>query len=393
MANESLGIDSHKTRIKVSPIKRIKFHTSSLVIGTTCPNVVDIDLYFSWRKNISYFACATQLFFFLTLGIAECVLLTLMAYDRYVAVCIPLRYTVLMSPTVCLQMAAAAWIGGALTAIGHTIYPMHLPSCGSKKINHFFCEVPAILRLSCVDTTAYEMVKFVTTIVFLLVPFFLILLSYTFIFLTVFRMNSRKGKNKALATCSSHLTVVSLYFGQAIFIYMMPSSSHTPEQEQIVAVFGTMVTPMLNPLIYSLRNKEVVGALKKVAIPYATSKYDKSLEEENRIGKSRQPPPSACPHALIMHMIRRNQEPPPPAVLQEGAGTRTLVTSVAWPLLCTICATTAVKMAAQTEAQRFKDVLLLKQKPREVQIHTTEGLGTCFKTSDFTMKILASLLA
>ncbi|XP_006874549.1 PREDICTED: olfactory receptor 2T27-like [Chrysochloris asiatica] len=231
-------------------------------ISSTVPKTVTN--YFTGRKNISYFACATQLFFFLTLGIAECVLLTLMAYDRYVAVCIPLRYTVLMSPTVCLQMAAAAWIGGALAALIHTIYPMHFPICGSREINHFFCEMPAILRLSCVDTTAYEMVKFVTTIVFLLVPFILILSSYTFIFLTVFRMNSRKGKNKVLATCSSHLTVVSLYFGQGIFIYMMPSSSHTPEQDQIVAVFGTMVTPMLNPLIYSLRNKEVVGALKKM---------------------------------------------------------------------------------------------------------------------------------
>ncbi|XP_037364093.1 olfactory receptor 2T27-like, partial [Talpa occidentalis] len=230
-------------------------------ISSTVPKMV-IN-YFTGRKNISFFACATQVFFFLTLGLAECILLTLMAYDRYVAVCNPLRYTVLMSPRVCLQMAAAAWIGGALTALVHTIYLMHFPICGSREINHYFCEVPAILRLSCVDTSVYEMVKFVTTIVFLLVPFILILSSYTLIFLTVLRMNSRKGRNKALATCSSHLTVVSLYFGQAMFIYMTPNSSHTPEQEQIVAVFGTVVTPMLNPIIYSLRNKEVVGALRK----------------------------------------------------------------------------------------------------------------------------------
>ncbi|XP_007954344.2 olfactory receptor 2T27-like [Orycteropus afer afer] len=231
-------------------------------ISSTVPKTVTN--YFTGKKNISYFACATQLFFFLTLGIAECVLLTLMAYDRYVAVCNPLRYTVLMSPQVCLQMAAAAWIGGALTALVHTIYPMHFPICSSREINHYFCEMPAILRLSCVDKSAYEMVKLVTTILFLLAPFLLILSSYTLISLTVLRMNSQMGKNKALATCSSHLTVVSLFFGQAIFIYMTPSSSHTPEQDQIVAVLGTMVTPMLNPLIYSLRNKEVVGALKKM---------------------------------------------------------------------------------------------------------------------------------
>ncbi|XP_004465292.2 olfactory receptor 2T27-like [Dasypus novemcinctus] len=230
-------------------------------ISSTVPKTVTN--YFTGEKSISYFACAAQLFFFLTVGIAENVLLTLMAYDRYVAICNPLRYTVLMSPMVCLQMAAAAWIGGALAALVHTIYLMHFPVCGSREIKHYFCEMPAIMRLSCVDTSAYEMVKFVTTIIFLLVPFILILASYTLIFLTVVRMNSHTGRKKALATCSSHLTVVSLYFGQAIFIYMAPNSYHTPEQEQIGAVLGTMVTPMLNPIIYSLRNKEVVGAVSK----------------------------------------------------------------------------------------------------------------------------------
>ncbi|XP_048213621.1 olfactory receptor 2T27-like [Perognathus longimembris pacificus] len=230
-------------------------------ISSTVPKTVTN--YFTGKKSISYLACASQMFFFLTLGLAECILLTLMAYDRYIAVCNPLRYTVLMSPKVCLQMAVTAWTGAVLAALVHTIYPMHFPVCGSREINHYFCEMPAILRMSCVDTSVYEMVKFVSTIIFLLVPFILILASYVSIFLTVLKMNSRKGKNKALATCSSHLTVVSLYFGQAIFIYMTPSSSHTPEQDQVGAVLGTIVTPMLNPIIYSLRNKEVVGALQK----------------------------------------------------------------------------------------------------------------------------------
>ncbi|XP_027776537.2 olfactory receptor 2T27-like [Marmota flaviventris] len=230
-------------------------------ISSTVPKM--LANHFSGKRSISFLACAAQMFAFLTLGLAECILLTLMAYDRYVAVCNPLRYTVLMSPKVCLQMAVSAWAGGALAALVHTVYPMHFPICGSREIDHYFCEMPAILRMSCVDTSVYEMVKFVSTIVFLLVPFLLILASYTVIFLTVLRMNSRKGRNKALATCSSHLTVVSLYFGQAIFIYMTPSSAHTPEQDQIGAVLGTIVTPTLNPLIYSLRNKEVVGALRK----------------------------------------------------------------------------------------------------------------------------------
>ncbi|XP_077015439.1 olfactory receptor 2L3-like [Tamandua tetradactyla] len=239
-------------------------------ISSTVPKTVTN--YFTGRKNLSYLACATQLFFFLTLGFAECILLTLMAYDRYVAVCNPLRYMVLMNPKVCLQMATATWALGALTALVHTIYPMQFPVCGSREINHYFCEVPAMMRLFCADTSTYEMVIFVTTIMFLLVPFVLILTSYTLIFLAVLRMNSRKGRNKALTTCSSHLSVVSLYFGQAIFIYMTPRSSHTPEQDQIVAVFGTMVTPMLNPIIYSLRNKEVVGALRKVMGKFCSGK-------------------------------------------------------------------------------------------------------------------------
>ncbi|XP_042525459.1 olfactory receptor 2T27-like [Dipodomys spectabilis] len=230
-------------------------------ISSTVPKTVTN--YFTGKKSISYLACASQMFFFLTLGLAECILLTLMAYDRYVAVCNPLRYTVLMSPRVCLQMAVAAWTGAVLAALVHTVYPMHFPVCGSREISHYFCEMPAILRMSCVDTSVYEMVKFVSTIIFLLVPFVLILASYVLIFLTVLKMNSRNGKKKALATCSSHLTVVSLYFGQAIFIYMTPSSSHTPEQDQIGAVLGTIVTPMLNPIIYSLRNKEVLGALQR----------------------------------------------------------------------------------------------------------------------------------
>ncbi|EPY77636.1 olfactory receptor 332 [Camelus ferus] len=224
-------------------------------ISSTVPKMV-IN-YFTGKKNISYLACATQLFSFLTLALAECILLTLMACDRYVAVCKPLRYTVLMNPKVCLQTAAAAWIGGALAALVHTVYPMSFPICGSREINHYFCEMPAILRLSCMDTSVYEMVIFLTSTAYLLVPFSLILTSYIVIFLTVLQMTSRKGRNKALATCSSHLTVVSLYFGQT------PTSSHTPDQDQIGAVLGTIVTPMLNPLIYSLRNKEVLGALRR----------------------------------------------------------------------------------------------------------------------------------
>lgn len=201
-------------------------------------------------------------------------LLTLMAYDRYVAVCYPLRYAVIMNDKVCLQMATLSWIGGILASTAHTSCTMNLPICRSREIHHFFCEMPAIMKISCKDTSTYELVVFVMGIAFIIIPFGLIMASYTFIFLTVLRMKSPQGRNKALATCSSHLTVVSFYLGPCLYMYMTPGSSHSPEQEQAVSVFCTVLTPMLNPLIYSLRNKDVVGAFEKVLRKRPVSKQN-----------------------------------------------------------------------------------------------------------------------
>ncbi|XP_007955037.2 LOW QUALITY PROTEIN: olfactory receptor 2T27-like [Orycteropus afer afer] len=216
------------------------------------------------KHTISHIGCGVQMFFCLTLGGAECLLLTLMSYDRYVAVCNPLRYPIIMSPKVCLLMAAVSWAGGALNSLIQTNYTMHFPICGLKEINHFFCEMPAILKLSCEDTLNYEMMVSVVSVAFILIPFSIIISSYIRIFLTVLRMNSPEGRNKALATCSSHLIVVSLYLGPGIVVYMTPGSSHTPELDQGLSMFYTILTPMLNPIIYSLRNKEVMEALRNV---------------------------------------------------------------------------------------------------------------------------------
>ncbi|XP_004697261.1 olfactory receptor 2V2-like [Echinops telfairi] len=231
------------------------------LISTTVPKVAAD--FFSGHRSISRIGCGVQIFLYLMLGVAECVLLTLMAFDRYLAICSPLRYAVFMTPRVCMQMAASSWAGGVLVSLMHTIYAMHFSTCGSRKIHHFFCEVMALLKLSCEDTSTYEKVILVSGIVFLLIPFGLILTSYILIFLAVLRMNSPEGKKKALTTCSSHLGVVSLYFGPAMIIYMTPGSSLPSAVDQRLFVFDSIITPMLNPLIYSLRNKEVAGALRK----------------------------------------------------------------------------------------------------------------------------------
>ncbi|XP_023597199.1 olfactory receptor 2T1-like [Trichechus manatus latirostris] len=175
----------------------------------------------------------------------------------------PLRDTVFMTPRVCLQMAANSWDEGVLASLTHIIYTMHFSTSGSRKSHHFFCEVIAPLKLSCEDSSTYEKVVLVSDSVFLLIPFGLILTSYTLIFLAVLCMNSPEGKKKALASCSSHVSVVSLYFGPAMISYMAPGSSFPTEVDQHLFVFDVLITPMLNPLIYIVRNKEVVGALRK----------------------------------------------------------------------------------------------------------------------------------
>ncbi|KAM6224182.1 olfactory receptor 2T11-like [Rhynchocyon petersi] len=233
-----------------------------ILSSTTVPKMVS-DFWME-SKSISQIGCGIQLQLYLTIGGSESILLTLMSYDRYVAVCKPLRYSIIMNPTVCLQMAAFSWAVGFLNSLVHTVYIMHLPICDSREIDHFFCELLAVLKLSCEDTSVYDIIMFVSGIVFFLIPFGIILASYSLIFLTVFHMKSKKGKNKALATCSSHLTVVSLYLGSGIFILMVSPATYSAEESQAVSLFYNILTPMLNPIIYSLRNKEVMVALRKV---------------------------------------------------------------------------------------------------------------------------------
>uniref|UniRef100_A0A9L0KCG4 G-protein coupled receptors family 1 profile domain-containing protein n=1 Tax=Equus asinus TaxID=9793 RepID=A0A9L0KCG4_EQUAS len=187
----------------------------------------------------------------------------LMAYDRYVAVCNPLRYPLLMNRRICLFMVVSSWVGGSLDGFMLTPFTMSFPYCGSRKINHFFCEIPAVLKLSCIDTSLYETLMYACCVVMLLIPISIIFVSYTRILLTIHRMNSTEGQHKAFATCSSHIMVVSIFYGAAFYTNVLPHSYHTQEKDKVVSAFYTILTPMLNPLIYSLRNKDVATALRK----------------------------------------------------------------------------------------------------------------------------------
>ncbi|XP_075399343.1 olfactory receptor 2V1 [Tenrec ecaudatus] len=215
------------------------------------------------RKSISFVGCGVQIVFFVSLVGSEGLLLGLMAYDRYVAISHPLRYPILMSQRVCLQIAGGSWAFGTLDGLIQVVAAMTFPYCGSRQVDHFFCEVPALLKLACADTALFENLLFACCVFMLLLPFSIIVASYARILTAVLRMRSAQARKKALATCSSHLIAVSLFYGAAMFIYLRPKRYRTPSHDKVVSVFYTVLTPMLNPLIYSLRNREVMGALRK----------------------------------------------------------------------------------------------------------------------------------
>ncbi|XP_030047869.1 olfactory receptor 1361-like [Microcaecilia unicolor] len=216
--------------------------------------------------SISFTGCFCQMFFFVLFGENEAFLLAVMAYDRYVAICVPLRYAELMNQRLCAALVASSWSAAFLHSLLHTVNTSHLSYCGRQRIHHFFCDVTALLKISCSDTSASELVIFTEGSLVVMGPFLFILSSYVAILVVILKMHSAEGRKKAFSTCSSHLTVVTLFYGTIMFIYIRPSSSYSDNYDGIVSVVYSVVTPMLNPFIYSLRNTEVKGALRKVML-------------------------------------------------------------------------------------------------------------------------------
>ncbi|XP_043780716.1 olfactory receptor 13A1-like [Cervus elaphus] len=214
--------------------------------------------------TISYQGCLTQLFFLTWFLGAELLLLTVMAYDRYVAICRPLHYSTWMGRPVCALLAGSVWAVSAISTSVHTGLMTRLTFCGPNQIQHFLCEVPTLLRLSCSPTTLNNVMIVVADVYFGVVNFLLTMASYCCIIASILRMRSAVGKQRAFSTCSSHLLVVTLYYSTVIYTYILPGSGSSLENGKVVAVLYTVVSPTLNPLIYSLRNKDVKVALRKV---------------------------------------------------------------------------------------------------------------------------------
>ncbi|XP_029435725.1 olfactory receptor 151-like [Rhinatrema bivittatum] len=269
------------------------FFLSNLALTDVCysSNIVPklLEIFLSRDKIISYAGCMVQLYFFLDFGCTETLLLTAMAYDRYAAICDPLRYSLIMNHRVCVLLAAASWINCFLLSGMITVSVTRLSFCASNVIDHFFCEFMPLLKLSCSETATIQSIMFVIAALMTVPAFFVTLTSYSYIISAILRIRSAEGKRKAFSTCSSHLTVVSVFYLSIFFVYLRPTSSYSQEQGKLLSILYAAVTPMLNPLIYSMRNKEVKNAI------------DKGIRRKNKSNTTPRQPCSTQAQSLVLH--------------------------------------------------------------------------------------------
>lgn len=232
-------------------------------ISTIFPNLLSITV--TTEKRISFPGCITQMYFFIFCVDEEIFLLTCMAYDRYVAVCSPLHYPLVMSKKICIMMAAFSLIISTLNSLMFTLLTYSLSFCHSNEINHFFCEIRALMSLSNSDTTSMEMVLYIEDICLVFFTFVFIVFSYLRIISSILKIHSLRGRFKTFSSCSSHLTSVLFFYGPILFLYIKSNSELFPDQDKLISLLYVAAVPMLNPFVYSLRNKEVLGAIRQVA--------------------------------------------------------------------------------------------------------------------------------
>ncbi|XP_049479460.1 olfactory receptor 5AN1-like [Panthera uncia] len=231
-------------------------------VTSTAPKM--LSSFFQEQQTITFVGCAIQYFVFSIMGLSESCLMTAMAYDRYAAICNPLLYSSVMSPTLCIWMVLGSYLAGLSGSVSQLCAILQLHFCGPNVINHFFCDMPQLLVLSCTDTFFVQLLTAILTVIFGITNAFIIMISYGYIVISIMKITSAKGRSKAFSTCASHLTAVSLFYTSSMFVYLSSSSGGSSSFDRFASVFYTVVIPMLNPLIYSMRNKEIKDALKRL---------------------------------------------------------------------------------------------------------------------------------
>ncbi|XP_075681501.1 olfactory receptor 5V1-like [Rhinoderma darwinii] len=229
--------------------------------STTMPKM--LEMLIVDHRAISFLACAFQLFFFVAFVGTECVLLGIMSYDRFLAICHPLRYSTYMSKIVCIALAGISWFCGFINSVIHTAFTFRLHFCRSNRISYYFCDIPPLLVLSCDDTSVNETLLLTIGVFIGWTPFLCIIVSYIYIIVTILKIKSTQGRQKSFSTCISHLAVVLLYYGSAIFSYVRPVSTYSMDKDKLISVLYSIVTPMLNPVIYTLKNQDVKKAIRR----------------------------------------------------------------------------------------------------------------------------------